>query len=291
MNQLSPYLLRRWPAHAALASLILAAGPVNAAAPAGFDCLIEPRQVVELRSPVEGLIEKVNVERGGTVRKGQVLVELASSVERSTLAVAKHRAEMTGRVESARNRVSFSQRKMARTLKLIDENFVSMQARDEAETELRLAESDLKDALENQHQALLEGRRAGELLEQRLLRSPFDGYVVDRMLNPGDLAEAGTGRKPALKLAQLDPLRVEVSLPQSVYGRIVVGGIAMVTAEGQPAPLSARVVVVDKVIDAASGLFGVRLELPNPGNRVPAGARCALQFSGVGSASTAAAAH
>jgi multidrug efflux pump subunit AcrA (membrane-fusion protein) len=170
---------------------------------------------------------------------------------------------------------------MARTQQLISDNFISVQARDEAETELRLAESELKDAQENQQQAQLEVRRAGDLLEQRLLRSPFDGYVVDRLLNPGDLAEAGTGRKAVLRIAQLNPLRVEVSLPQSAYGRISVGSTAKVMAEGQPAPLAAKVLVVDKVIDAASGLFGVRLELPNPGNRVPAGARCSVEFVGV----------
>lgn len=258
-------------------------------AAAGVDCLLEPRQVVELRSPVEGLIEKVHAERGQTVKKGQVLVELASAVERGTLALARQRAEMTGRIESARNRVDFSQRKLARTEQLVGENFVSAQARDEAETELHLAESELKDANENQRQAQLEMRRAGDLLDQRLIRSPIDGYVVDRMLNPGDLAEAGTGRKPVLKLAQLDPLRVEVSLPQSVYGRIAVGTIGRVSAEGQPAALPAKVVIVDKVIDAASGLFGVRLELPNPGNRVPAGARCSIAFPGVGGENAAAA--
>ncbi|CAN0204246.1 unnamed protein product [Phaeothamnion confervicola] len=41
----------------------------------------------------------------------------------------------------------------------------------------------------------------------------------------------------------------------------------------------ARVTLVDKVIDAASGTFGVRLELPNPGGRVPAGIKCRVRFS------------
>ena len=40
----------------------------------------------------------------------------------------------------------------------------------------------------------------------------------------------------------------------------------------------ARVVVVDQLIDAASGTFGVRLELPNPGNQVPAGIKCKVRF-------------
>lgn len=254
---------------------------VISAPAAAFDCLLEPRQVVELRSPVEGLIDKVHVERGGTVRKGQVLVELSTAVERATLALAAHRAEMSGRLESARNRVAFSKAKMARASQLVSDSFISTQARDEAHTELRLAESELKDAEENQQQAQLELRRTTELLEQRLLRSPFDGYVVDRLLNPGDLAESGTGRRPLLKLAQLDPLRVEVVLPQSAYGRITPGSQARVSVEGQPQPLAASVKVVDRVIDAASGLFGVRLELPNPGQRIPSGARCSIEFPGL----------
>lgn len=258
---------------APLAALLLVSAPA-----AAFDCLLEPRRMVELRSPVEGVIDKVHAERGGMVRQGQVLVELNTSVERASLALASHRAGMTGRLESARNRVVFSKAKMARAAQLVNDNFISTQTRDEAQTELRLAEAELKDAEENQQQAQLEMRRAAELLEQRLLRSPFDGYVVDRMLNPGDLAESGTGRRPVLKIAQLDPLRVEVVLPQTAYGRIAPGSMAQVSIAGQAQPLQATVKLVDRVIDAASGLFGVRLELPNPGQRIPSGARCSIEF-------------
>jgi multidrug efflux pump subunit AcrA (membrane-fusion protein) len=37
--------------------------------------------------------------------------------------------------------------------------------------------------------------------------------------------------------------------------------------------------VVDRVVDAASGTFRVRLELANPGNRIPAGIKCAVRFA------------
>jgi multidrug efflux pump subunit AcrA (membrane-fusion protein) len=40
----------------------------------------------------------------------------------------------------------------------------------------------------------------------------------------------------------------------------------------------ARVTVVDRVVDAASGTFGVRLQLPNPGYRLPAGLKCEIRF-------------
>ena len=53
---------------------------------------------------------------------------------------------------------------------------------------------------------------------------------VDRMLNPGDLAESGSGRKPVLKVAQTDPIRADVPLPASMFGQVRVGTKAVVTS-------------------------------------------------------------
>ena len=127
-------------------------------------------------------------------------------------------------------------------------------------------------------------RHAIDLLNRRILLSPLNGIVVDRMLNPGDLAEAGTGRKPILKIAQIDPLRVEVSLPLAVYGKLRPGMTGMVTPEGLKGRYSARIKVVDSVVDAASGMFGVRLELKNRRASIPGGIRCQVEFPALGTA-------
>ena len=109
----------------------------------------------------------------------------------------------------------------------------------------------------------------------RRLRSPVRGVVVERILSPGDLA----GREPVLKIAQIDPLRVEVFAPISLLGKIRVGRKAQVRPEAPVGKVhSARVTVVDRVVDAASGTFGVRLELPNPRYRLPAGLKCKVRF-------------
>lgn len=52
---------------------------------AEFDCLIEARQQVDIRSPVEAVIESVQVQRGDLVRKGQVIATLESGPERAGL--------------------------------------------------------------------------------------------------------------------------------------------------------------------------------------------------------------
>ena len=53
--------------------------------------------------------------------------------------------------------------------------------------------------------------------------------------------------------------------------------------------VTANVIVVDRVIDAASNSFRVRLELPNPDNALPPGLRCKLEFEGMPTAENAAA--
>jgi membrane fusion protein (multidrug efflux system) len=73
---------------------------------------------------------------------------------------------------------------------------------------------------------------------------------------------------------------VEVIVPVEFFGRITMGMRAEVKPEfPDPRTYSADVIIVDKIIDAASGTFGVRLELPNPGNHLPAGLKCKVVFA------------
>lgn len=268
-----------------MACVLAAAGPLHAAA--AFDCLIEPSQTVEIRSPVEGLIERIAVQRGDTVRRGQVLVELRSEVERSAVESARLRASMDGRIEAARHRLEFANRKLARVGEMVAARHMAEQARDEAEAEQRLASAELREAEEARQLARAELRQASELLALRTLASPVDGIVVDRQAQVGEVAEAGAGRKPVLRLAQLDPLRVEVVLPVALAGRVRPGSTAQVQPEGAAQRLTATVKVVDRVYDAASGTFGVRLELPNRGGGIAGGQRCRVEFPGLAASAAA----
>lgn len=277
-DQTSLHACKAWRGAAALLIGLPLAAPAST-----FECMLEPNQIVEVRSAVEGLIQRIHVQRGDNVRAGQTLVELESAVERSAAAAAKFRSEAEGRLAASRNRMDYATRKTERSTELHNLKFISAQARDEAVTERNLAESELKEAQENRELARLDYQRAIDLLNQKTLRSPFNGIVVDRLLNPGDLAEAGNGRKPILKLAQVDPLRVEVVLPPATFGKIHIGMKAQVMPEngGQYA---AVVKVVDRVFDSASGTYGIRLELPNPKAALPGGMRCQVEFPQLGTA-------
>jgi RND family efflux transporter MFP subunit len=212
------------------------------------------------------------------VTKGQILVTLESGPERASAALAQSRAQAVGEIKSAEARVDITLKKLKRAEELVKQNFISANARDEAEAEHKLASEELRRAQENQKISEHEAKRASEVLAMRTIRSPFTGVVVEVLLKPGEFG-AITFKDPILKLAEIDPLYVEVVLPVSLYGRVKPKQRATVMPEQ---PVGGRydtvVKIVDKVVDAASGTFGVRLELPNRNFALPAGVRCKVEF-------------
>ena len=240
--------------------------------------MIEARQTVEIRSSVEAVIESVAVQRGGFVSKGQVIVTLESGPERAALALARERAQNQGEIKLSEARLDINEKKLKRAEELFKQNFISANARDEAQAEFRLASEELTRARENQRLAELEARRAAEVLALRTIRSPVSGVVVEVLRKPGEFG-AISFKDPIMKLAEIDPLHVETILPSAMFGKVRRGQRAVVTPEE---PIGGRyettVEIVDPVIDAASGTLGVRLLLPNRKGTIPAGVRCRVQF-------------
>jgi RND family efflux transporter MFP subunit len=242
-----------------------------------FECVIEPQQFVKLASPVVGVIARLDVDRGDFVRQGQIVGKIEDAVEAAALALSRARATNEYAVKSAEARVRFLRGKHGRMSELHTKSISSLASLEEAEAEAQVAEQQLREAHLNRELANLDVAHAEEVLKQRTLRSPIDGVVVERLLVPGEYRNE---QSPVLTLAQIDPLRVEVFVPTAHYGQIRVGSEAEVRPE-QPigGVYVAKVTVVDHVIDAASGMFGVRLTLPNPQLALPAGIRCNVTFA------------
>jgi membrane fusion protein (multidrug efflux system) len=129
--------------------------------------------------------------------------------------------------------------------------------------------------LSNRRLADLELQRTSAEVSMRTIRSPINGVVVERFMSPGEFPK----QERILKLAQLHPLRVEAYVPISMLGKINVGMEVQVKPED---PVSgtykAKVTVVDHVVDAGSGTLGIRMELPNPDLKIPAGLKCTVRF-------------
>lgn len=234
-------------------------------------CLITPSEVVELGSPVVGVIERIDVERGDRVKKGQSLAQLTTDVERASVAVAEARASNQAELQAASSTQEFARRKQERTDSLYRDKFTSLQNQDQAQTEAALAELKLLQAREQKRQSAQELGLARAQLAQRTIKSPISGIVVERYMSQGERVE----QRPVLKIVALDPLRVEVIAPASEFNKIRPGMIANVTPElANIGERKAKVVLVDNILDAASNTFRIRLELPNPNNTLPAGLRC-----------------
>jgi RND family efflux transporter MFP subunit len=257
---------------------LLACTTVFAAEPQDFDCLMEPHMVVNVNADVRGKIKSINVERSDLVEQGQVLAELSSEIEKAEVALAQKRTSMKAELMSSQVSYAYAKRKLRRFDGLLEQDVVSAQTKDEVETEEDLALQQIAQAKENRQLAELELQRAIAILNQRTITSPISGVVVERYSSPGEFADD----QAIMQLAQLDPLNVEVILPAYLFGSIEAGMQAQVTPE---VPLNGKgytavVKIVDRLVDASSGTFGVRLELPNPDYELPGGLKCMVRFDG-----------
>ena len=269
-----------------LAAMGLLVGAQRAAAQE-LDCIMLPREIVTVSAPVEGVVDRVFVDRGDVIEAGAVLAELESSMERSAVAIAEARARQDYGVKANEVRAAYGARRFDRIEGLFAQSMVPLKDRDEAMTLKILADYELVEATEQERLADLELERARAALELRTVKSPISGVIMERLRNPGEIAAK---ESPIAKLARLDPLRVEVFVPVSRVGSITPGQTAVVVPEVPLGEIQATVTVVDTVADAASGTFGVRLEIPNPDHRIPAGLKCKVRLGEDGAASLAAAA-
>lgn len=248
-------------------------GVATAAQPLG--CLLEPDRVAEVGSPVVGIVGAVNVERGATVRKGQVLATLRSDVERASVDIAKTRSQAEADVRTAEANLKLAKVTQQRGEELVLKKFISQQALDKSIAETAIAEQKLKLAREQLDVWNSELGLARAQLGQRSIRSPIDGIIAERYIWPGERVE----EKALFKVAKISPLRVEMVLPATLYGTLSKDMIINVTPELPGSePLEAKVTLVDRLIDGASNTFRVRAEIPNEDMLLPAGVRCKAEL-------------
>jgi len=237
-----------------------------------YDGLIEPYVVVDIGAPVEGIVDRVTVDRSSLVKKGQTLVMMESSVERAILEKAKAMASYESEIGMQKTQLAFAIRTANRFRKL---DAIASFDKDQAATEIILARHRLKQAQEQSALANFELKKAQAIVNRSWIKSPISGVVVERYVSPGEYVDG----QPLLRVAQLDPLRVEVIVPAQMFGRIIPGVTATIVPElPEYGEQIATVTIVDKLIDAASSTFGVRLELPNAEQQMPSGLRCLVRF-------------
>ena len=242
-----------------------------------FDCVLEPAQLVRVGSSTVGILDVVMVKRGDFVEQGEVLAQLKSAVESAVVEIHHAQSVSTTRIKAQEARVEFVRKRLERAKVLWEKQMMSSDAYDELVAELALAEHELARELLEHRIVQLDYARSRIILEELTIRSPSNGVVIEQALSAGEFIRQDGH---VVTIATLDPLHVEVFLPVAMFPEIEMGMIGVVEPA---APVTGRyvavVTVVDRVFDAASGSFGVRLSLPNGDGALPAGHRCKVVFA------------
>jgi len=208
---------------------------------------------VKVAARTSGVVHKVLVDRGATVRAGQPLAVLETDV-------------VSREVEVAEQQLRLAQADYERLRPLSDSKVVSPQEYQHAEIARDVAKSQLE---------LAKARR-----DLFTVEAPFEGVVVERWAVVGQRLQVDDGT-PLFRVASREALRARVDVPEERSSGIRPGGRARVELPGG-ASLEARVVFVGPARDAASGTVPVIVELtrPSPGAVLGASATVHLEEGG-----------
>ncbi|WP_137700041.1 efflux RND transporter periplasmic adaptor subunit [Marimonas lutisalis] len=241
-----------------------------------YDCVITPAVTVRVGSPVSGLLAEVLVDQGDKLRTGQEIARLRSDVEAKTVELLEVQAINTAEIEAQDSRLALAQKRLERAQDLVERNVGTLEQLEASEAEVEVISRERALAEMRREVVALELERARAQLDQRVIRSPLDGIVVTRHLFGGEFMST---EDSVVTIAQIDPLHVEAFLPVAVFRAVHLGMTVRVFPDAPvDGVFDAQIDVIDRIFDAASGTFGIRLTLPNPQASIPAGHRCQLEL-------------
>ena len=210
---------------------------------------------VIVRAEQSGRITALNFKEGQPVKAGQVLVQLDDSLARAEL-------------EQAKANQKLAKAKFDRAVELQQKNFISGQARDEAENALRVADATV---------SLAEAK-----LTKLVIKSPFSGTVGLRSASVGDYVKDG---QDIVNLEKTDPIKVDFKVPELFQSKISVGQALSVSLDALPGkPYSGRVYAVNPQLDTAGRAVVLRAQMDNHGGALKPGmfARVRLTLADTG---------
>jgi membrane fusion protein (multidrug efflux system) len=192
---------------------------------------INPGRGVTVSNDAAGVVSAIKFQSGQTVRRGQVLVELDSRVERAQLASLRAQAGLA-RVSAGRTRALFKDSAVPKA-------------------QLDNAESALQSATANA--AALQAQ-----IDRKIVRAPFDGRLGIRLINLGQYLNPGTA---ITDLQSADANYIDFTLPQQQLRQLAVGMVVRIN-EGLPGPRAeAAISAIDPTLDPVTRSGRVRAAL------------------------------
>jgi RND family efflux transporter MFP subunit len=251
---------------------------------------------VTLSSKVAGRLERIDIDLGSRVRRGQAIAQLDQTdfklrIEQAEAALQQARArlglapsgkdervdpEQTAIVRQARAVLNEARLTRDRSVQLVKQDLIARAQLDTAEANLQVAEGRYQDALEEvrNRQAVLAQRRSElELARQQLadtvIGAPVDGAVSNRQASPGEYLAAGA---PVATVVRIHPLRLRVSVPEREASGVRAGQLVRLTIDGDQTVYSGRVVRLAPIVQELNRTLTVEAEVPNERGALRAGA-------------------
>lgn len=227
---------------------------------------------------VNGRIETVNVRLGDPVRRGQIIAK----VEDREIQEQVRQAEATYEVSRATIRqreadLKLAQTNLERNRSLLERQLLPRQTFDDTEARYQsaLAQVDLSKAQFDASKARLDELRIN--LANTVIRSPVDGFVGKRFLDPG---AAVSPNAPVASLVDIHTVRMVANLVEKDLKRVTPGTPAAVEVDAFPGETFAgKVSRVAPVFDPATRTAEMEIEVPNPGFRLKPGMYARVQLT------------
>jgi membrane fusion protein, multidrug efflux system len=189
---------------------------------------------ITVRPEVAGRISEILFKEGERVSRGATLVRLDPAINQAE-------------VDQGRANLKLAKSKYDRAVDLAKSNFISGQARDEAENNLRVAEAGVQ---------LAEAR-----LAKMEIKAPFSGIIGLRVVSVGDYAKEGSD---IVNLESIDPLKVDFRVPEIYLKQIQVGQTLHVSLDALPGKtFEGKVFAVNPLVDTAGRAIVIRALVRN----------------------------
>jgi membrane fusion protein, multidrug efflux system len=213
-----------------------------------------------------GYLKKWHVDIGQPVETGQLLAEIDTPEVDQQLAQAK------AEVGQAEANLALAKSTSERWVDLLKSSSVSEQETAEKKADFALKQANLEAANANLH-------RLEDLKSFARVTAPFAGTITTRNTDVGQLISAGNGQ-PLFRLAQTDPLRVYVHVPQTLSRQVELGQEAdLMISELPGRKFEAKVVRTAGAMDPTTRTLLAELEVKNPKNEILAGSYAQVRFS------------
>jgi RND family efflux transporter MFP subunit len=226
--------------------------------------ITEPFRDANVSATVSGTVVAVKVKEGQFVREGETVIELDNSLEALEVERRKLVAESTAEVDAARARVKTLKADLESTRKLYEgTKSVSLDDLQKKELESDLAQAELERLLVAEKREDLEYRIAQAQLAKRFITAPFDGVVVEILLEEG---EGCNPQQTLFRIVDTRKCRLVVHMEQAPALRMKLGRQVSLKIQEADGPVAVRGTVefVSPLVDASSGLREVKVVFENP---------------------------